>query len=285
MNALRDESPAAVTLWLRALARRMGAGAEVADDAAQDALLAWLRHPPQKPERLRPWLATVLRNRVREHARQERRRTRREHAAARADVEATTSEAFERRERWRAVIAAFRTLDRRTRRALWLRYMVGLPPRQIGAELSVPVATVKTRLRRGLARLRAQLRERWRPAWLLPWLPRREDRAILRPAAAVLLTGAALLAPTSTMSAPPSDAGSTTSVTEERAQDPLRKLIDGLRGRSVLTMTSMESHVIMNETLVLDPADARQLIEALLEGRGAGAKEDDSKEGDASPGP
>lgn len=53
--------------------------------------------------------------------------------------------------------AALRQLPRRQREAVVLRYLVGLSETEVATSLDVSLGTVKTHLRRGLARLRGQL--------------------------------------------------------------------------------------------------------------------------------
>ncbi|GJM18494.1 MAG: RNA polymerase sigma factor SigK [Phycisphaeraceae bacterium] len=53
-----------------------------------------------------------------------------------------------------AIVRAFRELTGEEREALWLSIVAGMSHTQIGAVLDVPVGTVKTRLRRGIRRLR-----------------------------------------------------------------------------------------------------------------------------------
>ena len=65
-----------------------------------------------------------------------------------------------------------------------LRYFDDLAPREVASRLGVPVETVRTRLRRGLERLRTALDERHggdRSAWaggLVPLLPRPQGPAV-----------------------------------------------------------------------------------------------------------
>ena len=72
----------AETEWLRALAAALVRDPGAVDDAAQEAAVAALEHPPTGERRA--WLAVVLRNFVRQRRRGEGRRERRERASARA---------------------------------------------------------------------------------------------------------------------------------------------------------------------------------------------------------
>ena len=58
----------------------------------------------------------------------------------------------------RSVVDAVLALDEPYRTTILLRYFEGLPPREIARRQSVPVTTVKSRLKRGHDRLRTSLR-------------------------------------------------------------------------------------------------------------------------------
>src|SRR5437762_5987463 len=67
--------------WLSGLARDLVRG-DVADDVVQETWVAALRTPPEPGRPPRPWLASVLRNFVRQRARADGRRRRHEEATA-----------------------------------------------------------------------------------------------------------------------------------------------------------------------------------------------------------
>jgi RNA polymerase sigma factor (sigma-70 family) len=69
---------------LRGLARSLVYGDTEADDLMQDAAVAMITHPPETDRPLKPWLATVIRNRWRMNRRTERRREARDQAVATA---------------------------------------------------------------------------------------------------------------------------------------------------------------------------------------------------------
>jgi iron(II)-dependent oxidoreductase len=119
--------------WLRALARTLVQDAELAEDLVQETWLSALRTRPAPEGGLRGWLGTVLRNRAR------------------------TRDVVERACVQQEVVAAVMALDEPYRETLLLRYFDELPPRTIAAHMHVPVSTVKSRLARGLERLRERL--------------------------------------------------------------------------------------------------------------------------------
>src|SRR5262245_31065775 len=85
MDRAAEEDLLSRVAWIRSLARRLVAGAEQADDLAQEAVLAALEHGPRpdgSTASRKGWWATVLRNKAREHGRATARRAAREQRAA-----------------------------------------------------------------------------------------------------------------------------------------------------------------------------------------------------------
>ncbi|MGH7150064.1 MAG: RNA polymerase sigma factor, partial [Planctomycetota bacterium] len=160
--------------WVRSLARSLVADAHLADDLAQDACLAALEASPRTDRPIRGWLATVLRNLVRQSKRREARRRGREERAARPESVDAAADLVGRVALQREVVDAVLALEEPYRTAILLRFFEGLPPRGIAERTGVPVATAKTRLARGLERLRHRLdgaRGGDRKAWLVALLP------------------------------------------------------------------------------------------------------------------
>jgi RNA polymerase sigma-70 factor (ECF subfamily) len=148
--------------WVRRLAYQLVRDPGVADDLAQDACLAALegrRREERADERgpLRDWLAAVLRNGARLEWRRAERRNERERAAAQLESQPSTAELVERVATHRAVVDAVLALDEPYRATLLQRYFEELSPTAIASRTGVPLATVKTRLQRGIAQLRATL--------------------------------------------------------------------------------------------------------------------------------
>ncbi|MGE3172603.1 MAG: sigma-70 family RNA polymerase sigma factor [Planctomycetota bacterium] len=158
MEPDRTESLLADLRWLRALARELVRDPELADDAVQDACVAALRHDGAIAHR-RAWLATVLRNCLALRRRASARAERREAAAAlgpeaRIEPAATLVERAELQQR---LVAAVLALPAPQRDAVLMRFFDSMPPRAIARRLDVPVATVHSRLQRGLQQLRRAL--------------------------------------------------------------------------------------------------------------------------------
>ncbi len=171
-RALLEESA-----WLQRLARRLVAEPSQAEDAAQDALVVGLEHPPEamltKGVPVRRWLAGVLRNLVRQDRRGAARRAAREQAwpiqleAEAADELAARLELQER------LVARVRALDEPYRTTIALRFLADLSTHEVAARMDVAAKTVHTRIERALAKLREDLdREHGgRTAWAGLLLP------------------------------------------------------------------------------------------------------------------
>jgi RNA polymerase sigma-70 factor (ECF subfamily) len=151
------ESLLAEREWVRELARSLVSDANEADDVEQQTWLAAATRPPGDLSSPRAWLGTVLRNFVRLSARRDGRRRMRELASARSEAVASSADMVARAEAHRRVVEAVMTLAEPYRSTVLARYFDDLPPREIAKRMDVPVETVKTRLKRGLAELRARL--------------------------------------------------------------------------------------------------------------------------------
>ena len=144
---------------LRSLARDL-IGPNQAEDLVQETMLRAWRSPP-RAGRLMPWLATILRNLARNFHRDEQRRRARERAVASHGPPQTNPD----HDALRAVTEGLWRLPDPYRTTLARRYFGNATPSVIAAETGVPLATVKSRLRRGLAMLRAELQRRHGPSW------------------------------------------------------------------------------------------------------------------------
>jgi RNA polymerase sigma-70 factor (ECF subfamily) len=139
-----------------ALARRLGARPDLAEDIVQEAFVSlWRRAGQYRPERgdVGTWLAAIVRNRVTDAWRR---------AAARP-AEVTAEAAPEQVARGVPVVerVAMRTLvgtlPPEQREAIVLAYVGGLTHEQIADACGAPLGTVKGRLRLGLEKLRFAL--------------------------------------------------------------------------------------------------------------------------------
>ncbi len=144
------------TRALRRVARGILFEPALAEDAVQEAWLAALRARPD-PERSGSWLNEAVRRIARGLRRSEARRGTRERIAARAEAQPSAAEGAARVELLRELLDALEALEEPYRSAVQLRLLDDLPPRTIAARLGVPVETVRTRIKRGLEKLRARL--------------------------------------------------------------------------------------------------------------------------------
>lgn len=146
--------------WVRRTARALAGDADLGDDLAQEVFLKALRRPPRHERSLRAWLGTALRRTLYDLRRGVRRARRREAAVAVPEHVRRTPDIVAEAGAHRAVVDAVLRLPEPSREAVLLRYFRGLAPPEIARELGVPLDTAKTRLRRGLERLRADLSDR-----------------------------------------------------------------------------------------------------------------------------
>lgn len=157
---------AASQLFLRRLAYRLVREEGLAEDLVQETWRTWLERAPAGLSEPRAWMAKVLRNLAFNARREKERRSARELAAARAEsVEPETDGTLEAQAR---LVDALRTLEEPYRSTLLQRYYHDLAPKEIAERGGVPLDTVKSRLARGLAKLREDLDRRYggdRGAW------------------------------------------------------------------------------------------------------------------------
>lgn len=106
---------------------------------------------------LRPWLATITRNLVRNEY---RRRSRKATVPLHAEIEAIAEpldrsvEAFESNDQLAALLAELSEVQRE---AIVLRHVVGLPLREVALTMGCPIGTAKSHVSRGLDRLRSSV--------------------------------------------------------------------------------------------------------------------------------
>jgi RNA polymerase sigma factor (sigma-70 family) len=155
--------------WVRALAARLVFDREHRGDLEQEIWHAALRSPPRDGVPLRAWLHGIGAHLAALLRRRDVRRQRREQAAVRAGHARDPAELAVHAETQQRLLGAVNALPDAMRDVVLLRFFEGLPPRAIAAELGVPIATVRTRLQRALARLREQLDADYgdRRAWTL----------------------------------------------------------------------------------------------------------------------
>ncbi|MBL8737825.1 MAG: sigma-70 family RNA polymerase sigma factor [Planctomycetes bacterium] len=157
---------------LRGLARDLLRCDHAADDVTQATMQQALARRDLRPGPLGGWLQRTLVNFVRQWRRGERRRLAREAAVATTQPVPAVADQLARRELLQRVTDAVLGLDEPYQTAVFLRYFENLPPRAIARRTGTNLATVKSRLARGLGMLRTRLDRgdrdgrSWRPAML-----------------------------------------------------------------------------------------------------------------------
>lgn len=151
---------------LRGLARAL-VGANDADDLVQEAALQLLQAPRQ-PRSKHAWLREVLHRLAGKHRRARARRQRHEQRTLPGEPGASAEAIAGHREMLRRLDQALLTLPEPYQSTVLLRYFEGLTPTAIAARTGTPLATVKSRLQRGLVLLRERLDaddKEWRAAF------------------------------------------------------------------------------------------------------------------------
>lgn len=136
----------------------LGAGSD-AEDVVQEAFVKAYRSLGRYREgaAFRPWLLRIVANETRNHHRSAVRRGARELAVALPPELLDPSEAVADREQKRQLLAAVSGLPDRLRVVVTCRYLLELDEAETATALGLPRGTVKSRLNRGLTRLRDQL--------------------------------------------------------------------------------------------------------------------------------
>lgn len=141
--------------FVRGLAKGLLFDDHEAEEVVQQAWVAASRRPEASEHRA--WLARLATNLAHNLRRTTVRRQRRERAAARPERVPSAAQVAEREETRRRIVEAALALEEPYRSTVLLRYFEDLMPSAIARELGLPSATVRTRLRRGLEKLRERL--------------------------------------------------------------------------------------------------------------------------------
>lgn len=163
--------------WVRNLARRLLHDESLVDDVVQEVWITALERPPSRPRALQAWLKTVVRSLA---LRANRSRRRRQHHESQVPAPPEVSPAetslagLEIRQK---LIEAILELPENCRSIIYLHYFEELRLGEIARRLSLNESTVRSRLSRGLKKLREKLdgrygsRSSWRRALLLLVVP------------------------------------------------------------------------------------------------------------------
>jgi RNA polymerase sigma-70 factor (ECF subfamily) len=137
-----------------------------AEEIVQDVFVAiWQRAHSFDPRRgsFRAWVFQIIRHRIINELRRRRSRPRLESdpegvtVAALVDAAPAVLEQVASRERHAAVRGALQVLPESQREAVALAFLADLTHAEVASALDVPLGTTKTRIRKGLVKLRVQL--------------------------------------------------------------------------------------------------------------------------------
>ncbi len=142
--------------WAHGLAMRLVGDVHLAEDIVQEAMLASLERPDAAVSRS-AWFAGAIKNLALQKVRKRSRSARRDREASREEALPAASDSAARLEQQEILIGCLLALDEPFRGTLIARYVDGLAPRKIAEREGTPIATVNSRLARGLERLREQL--------------------------------------------------------------------------------------------------------------------------------
>ncbi len=137
-----------------------------AEDAVQESYLKAMKRPMQYGSSPRAWLGAIARNTSRRLAKRESMRSTVEQRGRRSDSRVPSpTDVLEREETRRRVVAAILGLPDNDREVLLLRFYEEHSPREISHALSMPIETVRSRIKRALARLRRVLQQDTSTDW------------------------------------------------------------------------------------------------------------------------
>jgi RNA polymerase sigma-70 factor (ECF subfamily) len=146
--------------FVRALLRRFVSDPNVIDDLAQETWLAALKQAGGGGFLGRAWLSTVARNFALQTLRGNQRRLLRESIVAKGIVVEPSGEVRCDAELRARVLSAVAELDDRYCEVVRLRFFEDQMPSEIAERMQLPVETVRTRLKRGLAQIHRALMRR-----------------------------------------------------------------------------------------------------------------------------
>jgi RNA polymerase sigma-70 factor (ECF subfamily) len=145
------------TGWVQELAHKLVGDPNLADDLAQETMLAALGEGRTPVHSTKAWLGTVLKNLLWQRIRRDQRRRARERRASRPETTPSSAELVGRVAAHREVVNAMMSLPQHYRIVLLRRYFEGETPTGIAAAMDIPLSTVKTRLSRALDLMRKRL--------------------------------------------------------------------------------------------------------------------------------
>ena len=164
--------------WLARIAQHAN-GTIDPEDLVQETVVKLLEQPPRDPGAVHAWTSRVAGNTAAKQRRSDQRRRHREEVIARNEALPEASEDIELEEMQIEIARAVAELDEPFRSAILLRFFEGVSPSEIAERLDVPAVTVRSRIHRGIKKLRGMLEKRSGRDLLalLPWVLLGEARA------------------------------------------------------------------------------------------------------------
>ena len=188
-----EQRPSSVdprTEWepaIRRLARRYVECESDVDDLVQQVWLRWVQHPPHPGHSMLPWLASVVRREFLYRARGDRRRRDREWSLGLETDLSVAKDEVEMADLRDSLIRILDGVAEPYRTVLRGIYVDGCSSQRLARQLNVPLETIRTRHKRGIALLRTRLRaendderRRWLDGLLTLWQRSREWPRLLR---------------------------------------------------------------------------------------------------------
>lgn len=153
---MRDHGIETNAVFVRSLARALLADQDLADDVEQTTWLAALQRREPKPPP-KAWFRIVVLNAVRKLSREKRNRGQREQRAARSEIIDSTERTAIDRETIEHVVKAVFSLPEPYQSVILQRFYRDISLREIAEASGEPLATVRSRMYRGLELLRKRL--------------------------------------------------------------------------------------------------------------------------------
>jgi len=148
---------------LKAYYRKAGQDGAVAEDLVQEVMLTVWRLADRYRSALgspSTWIFTIARNRLIDHVRRERvRRGDLTDPTLQPDAIETSDDLIDRQQRYTSLKAAIETLPQEQADILKMAFFDHKPHSAIATECSLPLGTVKSRIRLAMKRLREQLKD------------------------------------------------------------------------------------------------------------------------------
>jgi len=147
--------------FLRRMALSLIRDTHLAEDLFQQTFIDNWSDPIEDVQHPRSWFAKEIKNRIRMYVRSETRRRKREKVSAHSEPQPSTDDLVANLEVRSIVTDTVSELDDIYRKPLMLRFYEGLSNNAAAAALGIPLETMRTRLKRGLKKVKNKLESRY----------------------------------------------------------------------------------------------------------------------------